>query len=177
MLAKGMLGRLMLARVPGVGWAPAAVSSGKSQVSGRNPRAKHPGTVCGAKGLGEREQPLGPCMPRGGFKQRRSWDGGEKASGLRMRKRVPSGDGDPLGPPSWSTAQWGQRPGGMGLLPSITHVPLSRMQAGAGGGRPPKRRKGVLFLGLGPLLSLLGVGNSTKGRGEENCNILPVGIA
>lgn len=84
MPAEGMPGRLVLARVPGEGQAPAAMSSGKSQTSGRNPRAEHPGTGCGAEGLGEWEQPLGPRVLGGSFKERRSWDGGEQASRLRM---------------------------------------------------------------------------------------------
>lgn len=50
---EGMLGQLVLVSVPGVGWAPAVVSSAKSQASRRNPRAKHPGTGCGAEGLSE----------------------------------------------------------------------------------------------------------------------------
>lgn len=36
----------------------------------------------------------------------------------------------------------------------------------------------MLLLGLAPLLSLLGVGNSTKGQGEEeDCNVPHAAIA
>lgn len=174
MPAEGMLGRLVLARVPGEGQAPATMSSGKSQASGRNPRAEHPGTGCGAEGLGEREQPLGPSVPGGGFKERRSWDGSEQA---QDELGTPWWGCGPLGATFLSPAQQGQRSGGTGLLPSITYVPPSRTQAGAGGGGPPKQGRGVLLLGLAPLPSLLGVGNSAKSQGKEDCNAPDAGIA